>query len=389
MTDKLEDLVADELRRRAADADVPPLAVAHLIARGHEARRVRARRTLTVVAAVVAAALVTVVVAVGHSDDPGSTRPPGPAATPTGAPRTLSELPSGPPPRVVYSSGRTVHLSGRTVELPFVPDHLVPAGDAVLASSARGSVVWIDRATGATATLTTTAGSTPVATLTGGWVAWLKATKGSAIVVLVGVGSHGAIDERFEQRFPAKPSCCSDPFELNGIVGADQLIASMPSQQKAWSWSLETGGSSARPASSIQLLGGLGQQGITVIDHTLVLTDAAGGTTIAGLFNARIEAMADTNPFPIVPGGAGGQAVAYLDDGGKVRVGPFPGAAVGNHVFGFPQTGDPVTLFWDDATHVLLVYTIGSTRATIVRCAISTGSCERAAELGPAYAVEQ
>lgn len=308
------------LRTQADDVIVPPPPL-DAVAAGVTAHRA-SRRRRGALGILAAAVVVGLLVVAGVRSDPAST--PDPSETPTQTPerklRTLEDLERGPATDVAYTLGSTLVMGSRRITFPQQIIDLDQAGDSVVVVlGARYRVVLIDSRTGNSQVLAPTSGGSVAIAPDAGVVAWVKADD-SATVVLHWLDGTGGTNE---QTFPADPSCCDNPFVINGITGAGQLIASLPSVNRSWVWDYPRLLLSApQPGDDVRRIRGLGGLSITgVLDSGIVGTDASDpeyAFRTGPIEGDRFRPEAEID---------GGQQV-YFDDTGRAVVVRTDGAVV-------------------------------------------------------------
>jgi hypothetical protein len=379
----------DELARSAHEPEVPLPPVAAVLAGGHEARRRRTRRGLGwsvgVAAVVVAGLALGNLVQAATSDDPKAPRP-----TPTVAiPRFLSMLPRGEPPRIAYSVRRSLHLDGdRVLALAERPSAIVQTSHWLYIGYLSGALVRVETATGDLATVQPASRGEVVTDPSGDHVAWLARADGQAVVAVQSVDAAGSVLLSDQQAFPAKPRCCDNPFLVNGITQDGTVIASMPAESRAWAWTTPDGGTE----SQVREISGLGNGVITQVTAAGIVVQFASSHYAVGVlegdaFLVRDEINARQADF----GDPLGHRVLYADTDGQIHV--RESAPRGRSRRGsqdvrlrLPTLDEGFTAArWEDDRHVLLDVADASTDGgALVRCDVTNGRCELAAELdGP------
>jgi DNA-directed RNA polymerase specialized sigma24 family protein len=372
----------DELVRTAHDAEVPLPPTAAVLVRGRRARRRRVRRGLgwaAVTAVLVAASLALVnLVQARTADRPAPSRP---AAT---APRFLSMLPSGRPPRIAYSVGRSLHLTpDRQVILAEEPSALLQTLHWLFVTSLSGEIGRVDLRTGAITTVTPSSRGELVTDPGGEHVAWLAGGSGPAVVVVETVDAEQAALISDQQRFPATPRCCDNPFVVDGITADGTVIASLPAGNRAWTWATPDGG-----VDRVRELIGLGNGVISDVTTLGIVVQYppshfAFGVLQDDLFLVRGEINARQADFsdPL------GHRVVYADAGGEIHVREAVSRGRSRRGSQDVRLALPAldagftTARWEDAEHVLLDVSDASAPAgMLVRCEVQTGVCEVAAK---------
>jgi len=377
----------EELFLRSEEASVPQPSLDTLVASGREERRRHRRQTwewAAGVAVVVVLGLGLVNVIQGLS---GTDRSSVDSSTGT-AIRFLSALPSGAPPRIAYSSGRSLRLGdGREVVLAGQPSAIVQTTKWLYVADLSGAIVRVDTVTGEPTTIARNSRGELVTDPAGEHVAWLAAGTGEATVVLRTVADW-TVQLSDEQAFPAIPRCCDNPFVVNGMTPDGQVVASLPATHQAWTWTTPDAGTS-----QVREIGGLGNGLIVDVSATGIVVHrppflyAVGRVDDAGLFvrGAALTAIDADFADPR------GQRAVYAEQTGEIRVrdfGPRGRSRRGGQDVRMllPTIGDGFSAVrWEDNDHVLLEVADASIPdGALVRCAVDTGTCEIAARFtGP------
>lgn len=134
MTDQLPEQLRDVFESAAASADVPPLALQNVFARGQALKQVRRRRAALWTTAAAAAAVVVVSLPLALAGHHGHDDRPAPAhhtrsTSPT--PPPANGVPTAPP-TLPYLAGRVLHLGGRTITIAGRPNVLLSRGGTTL-----------------------------------------------------------------------------------------------------------------------------------------------------------------------------------------------------------------------------------------------------------------
>ncbi|MGY2877001.1 DNA-directed RNA polymerase specialized sigma24 family protein [Marmoricola sp. URHA0025 HA25] len=373
----------EELAWRAESAAVPLPPIDALVARGHQARRKRARRALRRAGMAAAVLLLGIaLVAAVQSWTSGGGRSPNAAAA-TELPRFLSSLPQSSKPKTPYSVRRFLYLQGgRGVDLDERAAAIVQTGQWVYVAYLSGKIVRVNQRSLQLEPVVATSGGQLVTDRPGEQVAWLASASGPALVDLTAL-DPSALSTR-EQAFPASLRCCDNPFEVNGITGAGELIASLPAENRAWVW--DTTGSSVREIS------GMGNGVVSqVTSRGLVVhyppVQYSVGRLEDGAFLQVAELAARQADFsdPL------GLRVVYADDSGEIDVRDLAARgrsrrATGNVRLRLPLLADGFAgVSWEDTNHVILdVYDESAPDGALIRCDVRDGTCEVADELeGP------
>jgi DNA-directed RNA polymerase specialized sigma24 family protein len=358
----------------AVRAPLPPLD--RVLASGREERRRRRRRTARWTAAAAAALALVLAGASVVQHDAG---PPPASETPAVAP-FLAMLPSGQPPRIAYTVGRSLHLgSGDRIALDEAASSLVQTSKWLYVSSLSGAIVRVDAVRGTVLPVARASRGELATDPSGQHVVWLAAGPGPAVVVLRTAWDWGVLlSDR--QRFPAEPRCCDDPFVLNGITRGGEVIGSLPVANRAWVWSTPDAGSDTAVREISGLDGGAIMQ--VVADGVVVRRPSgtyAVGSVLDGVFrpvSVLAAKQADfADPFR--------RRVVYVDDAGEIHVREWAVRGRSRR----PQ--DDVRLRlptqptgfaavrWEDPDHVLLDLADPSVpHGALVRCDVATGGCE-------------
>jgi DNA-directed RNA polymerase specialized sigma24 family protein len=379
----------DEIAHRADAAVIPLPPVDALLARGHQARRQRVRRTTGW--AVGAAAVVVgglMLASVVQSWTSNRADPERPVASAVAVPRFLRMLPDGAPSRIAYSVRRSLHLGGgRVVLLADKPSAIVQTKKWLFVGYLSGTIVRIDLATTETETIANASHGELVTDPAGEHLAWLAAGAGPAVVVVETV-ADGAVLLDDQQVFPATPRCCDNPFVVNGMTADGQVIASLPAGNRAWVWASPDGGTDDQ----VREISGLGNgvisqvtsDGIAALylpSHYAVGVLQGDAFLVRGEINARQADFGDPHD----------ERVLYVDGTGEIHVRqlvPRGRSRRGsqNVRLGLPELDHGYTsVRWEDPDHVLLDVSDASTpNGALARCDVVTGACEIAARFdGP------
>lgn len=151
----------------------------------------------------------------------------------------LGDLPRGEPADIAYVRGKRLVVSGQVVLLEQPAISAVGTDRSVVLSTRTGTILRVHARSLRTETLAKNAAGPPVVDPHGNFVAWQVDSSGRAEVVLRFLGRWGTqfLDR---QRFPAGPSCCDSPFQVEGMTGS-ALYASAPAAGRAWVWSVYEG----------------------------------------------------------------------------------------------------------------------------------------------------
>lgn len=369
------------LALRSSELRVPLPPLESIVARGREERRRQRRRAWGWAAGVAAVLAVGLAVASLVQGVTGTTRHPRPAAdVPV---RFIAQLPAGPPPRIAYTVGRSLYLgSGQLLTLDEPASSLVQTSKWLYVAYLSGEIVRVDSVKGTVLPVVASSRGELATDPSGQHVVWLGAGAGPAVVVLRTAWDWGVLlSDR--QRFPAEPRCCDDPFVLNGITGAGEVIGSLPVANRAWVWTTPDAGSD----DAVEEITGLNGGAITqVVSDGVVVRRPTGtyavGSVQAGAFRATSVLVAKeadfSDPFS--------RRVVYADDAGEIHVreralrgrSRRPGQDVSLHVPTQPLGFAAVR--WEDPTHVLLDLADPSVpHGALVRCDVGTAACEVAA----------
>ncbi|HEX7718036.1 MAG TPA: sigma factor-like helix-turn-helix DNA-binding protein [Marmoricola sp.] len=368
----------EKLRSRSDAAVAPPPPTDALVAEGRtllRRRRQRSWRWVAVGAATLAAGL-----AVANLLDAPRSHPRPAAAERTA--RFLTMLPPGAPPRIAYSAGRTLHFGeGRTLVLDDLPTAIVQTRKWLFVSDLSGGILRIDTNTGAAQKAVESSGGGLVTDPAGDHVAWLAAGAGPAVVVLRTVWDW-AVPLSDEQRFPARARCCDDPFVVDGITQAGQVVASRPTAHQTWVWSTPDAGSTT----SLTEVSGLGEGVVTQVTPAGVAVRRAPSQYALGVLDegrfvrtaalaARVADFSDPR----------GRRAVLVDENGETRVLEIAFGRRGRRGtqdvrLRLPAgVGEFTAARWEDDGHVLLDVSDASLpHGALVRCAVDTGDCELA-----------
>lgn len=133
MTDQLARDLAAVFHDRATATEVPPAPIDRLVREGQRVAATRRRRNGVLAAVAAAAALVAVALPVGlHSGHHSAPTPVAPTHSPSApsGPTTLAGLPQGAPPSVPYLQNGALHVDGAAI--PTKATTVVSAGGTVL-----------------------------------------------------------------------------------------------------------------------------------------------------------------------------------------------------------------------------------------------------------------
>jgi len=376
-----------ELVVRAEELDPPLPPIGELLARGHEEHRHRRRQSwgrAGGAAAVVVAGLVVASVLQRASDE-SSSRPTSPAVVPA----SLSALPNGRLPRLAYSEGRSLHLSsGQGVALTDRPSGIVQTKKWLFVAYPSGEIVRVDIATTETQTFGNASQGQLVTDAAGEHIAWLAAGDTPPAVVVQTVWD-GAVLLNDQQTFPAEPTCCDNPFVVNGITQDGRVVASLPAENRAWVWGTPDAGSD----SQVREIEGLGNGLVRrvradEIEVEYVPAHFAVGVLEGNTFLVRDEINARQADF----GDPRGERVLYTNDAGEIHVverASYAGQRPPRQRLGLPALDEGYTsVRWEDADHVLLdVFDDSLPDGALVRCDVDTGACEIAVRFGGPHVI--
>jgi len=375
----------EELFLRSEEARVPDLPLDSLVASGHEERRRHWRQSwawAAGVAVVVALGLALVSLIQGLSESHRSSSRPSTETTV----KFLSALPSGAPPRVAYSSGRSLRLGdGREVVLAGQPSTIVQTTKWLFVADLSGAIVRVDTVTGELTTVASHSHGELVTDPAGEHIAWLAAGTGEAKVVVRTVADW-TVQLSDEQTFPAIPRCCDNPFVVNGMTLDGQIVASMPATHQAWVWTTPDAGTT----SQVREIGGLGNGEIVDVSATGIVVQhppyqyAVGrvddtGIDDTGIFVRTTSLTAIDADFA----DPRGQRAVYADEAGEIHVrelsprGRSRRRGQDTRML-LPIIGDGFSAVrWEDNDHILLDVSDASLpEGALVRCAVDTGACE-------------
>lgn len=370
--------LSERLVRRAESVDVPLPPVVELLARGHDEQRRQRRRSWRRAAGVVSVVIVGLVAASVVQRVVSEGAHPSRPTAPVAIPPSLSMLPSGRPPRLSYTVRRSLHLSsGREVALAGRPSAIVQTKKWLFVAYASGEIVRVDIATAETRTFVNSSQGEVVTDPAGEHIAWLAAGAGSAVVVIQTVWD-GAVLLDDQQAFPAEPSCCDNPFVVNGITQGGNVIASLPAANRAWVWDTPDAGSDSQVREIEGLGNGLVRQvRAGEIEVEYPPSHFAVGVLDGNTFLVRDEVNARAADF----GDPRGELVLYADDAGRIHVSErasYAGQRPPRVRLRLPALEDGYSnVRWEDADHVLLDVDDGSLpHGALARCDVSSGACE-------------
>lgn len=279
-------------------------------------------------------------------------------------------------------------VGARQVRLDVRPVTAVRASSGSVLLWTRGGVVLrvherslrVDR-------LTARASGPPVVDPRGNFVAWQDAGPGRAAVLLYFLGRPDTtlLDR---QLFPATPSCCDNPFQVDGMAGSD-LHASLPSVGRTWVWNVyegQDGIPNDLPDSlaDVTRLRGLGSGHIAAVEGEEIVveypprskdseTQFGFGDTRGGRYREvrRLSAVEVDLEDPR------GRRIVYWTAEGVGRV-IWRGERVRAEVeLVLPTTLEVDALTWEDDQHVLVDGVDPALRQrALIRCDARSGECE-------------
>jgi DNA-directed RNA polymerase specialized sigma24 family protein len=372
----------DELFLRSEEVLVPHPPLDSLVAAAHEERR-RLRRQSWRWAAGVATAVALGLVLVSVVQGLSGSGPSAPEPTSATTVRFLSMLPRGAPPRVAYSSGRSLRLGdGREVTLADEPSTIVQTTKWLYVAYLSGAIVRVDTINGELTTIAKHSSGELVTDPAGEHIAWLAAGAGEATVVVRTVADW-TVQLSDEQAFPAKPRCCDNPFVVNGMTLDGQVVASLPATHEAWTWSTPDAGTT----SQVHEIRGLGSGVIIDVSAAGIVIHRQPLQYIVGRVydDARFVRDAALTAIDADFADPRGQRVVYADEVGEIRVREVepPGRTRRQPQdirMLLPTIGDGFSsVRWEDNDHVLLeVVDASMPDGAQVRCTVDTGACELA-----------
>ncbi len=376
-----------ELVLHSEQVTVPHPPVVALLEQARETQRQRRRRSWMWAAGLtaVAAALVLVAGLVDGAPDPAATHP---ADRGAGEVRFLARLPSGPPPRIAYSEGRSLRLGdGREIALGGVASSIVQTTKWLFVAYLSGEIARIDPVTGEVASQVQASQGGLVTDPSGEHLAWLAPGRGRAVVVLR-TAADWAVQLSDEQEFPARPRCCDNPFVVDGITAAGQVVASLPAAHRTWVWSTPDAGTTTKVTDVSGLGGGVVVQ---VTPAGVVVRRAPSQYTLGVLEQGRFVATAALAARTADFSDPRGRRAVLVDENGETRVLEIAFGLRGRRGtqdvrMRLPAgTGEFTAARWEDDGHVLLDVADASVpEGALVRCAVDTGACEVAARFtGP------
>ncbi|HET6154587.1 MAG TPA: hypothetical protein VFE15_16705 [Marmoricola sp.] len=371
----MEERVVAEMRARADDVPVPLPPIDDLVLAGEAAQRQGRHRTLLAAAATIAVVVLApwILLAHNHAHD-ATPRPVGPVtetASPTPSPTrvatstTLASLPAGPPPSIPYLAGHELHVHG--VAIPTTGTDLYAAGTTVLVQkfSETDPTWWILQGHRLVDVPELHGVFEVGISPDGDTVAWTSNPTSSTSRIV-------AWDPKTERDIarldlPIPQTCCDGgSIQAVSVDGHGNVYWNQADSSVAW-----------RPGSaSHQILGR--NEFMSIAPDGPVIT-APGGE--AGLLG-RISATGTWTRIASLPSD---QGLAWTPDGTLVATGaealiPRTQQTV---LFDLPSdaTTQPIAFEGDGA--VLLDANVGSGKDYVLRCSVSTKSCERALSPGP------
>ncbi|MBO9522765.1 MAG: hypothetical protein J7518_14630 [Nocardioidaceae bacterium] len=365
------------LRERADDVIVPepPLDAVRVAVRS--GRRRTAVRAVAVAGALAAAVAGIVALGIGRHDE--HPQPAGPLPSPS----RVDELPHGPPTDVAYVVGRTLYLGSTEIELTQDVFGLSQVASEVAYRYRDGQLFLVstDDPTPTPELIARDAEGPAAISPAGDYLTYQRHTDDGAVTLVVHPIDGG---EDLVQAVPAKPSCCDNPFTIDGITG-DGVIASMPALGRVWLWRIEfadvTGTLRSAGLERVALAGFPDAYVDQVTPDLLVLSgniNLVAGTVegdrfveddcCAAVRGIRAESYDLRDPE--------GERVAFVREG-LLYVRDLDTMA--DTTIKLPKAEAGPSLRWEDKDHVLVALDLGS-QSVLVRCS-TEGRCERVAQL--------
>jgi hypothetical protein len=267
-----------------------------------------------------------------------------------------------------------------------MPAAIVQTPQWVYVADLSGRIARVDIATTGMTTLAEVSGGQLVASADGSQIAWLESGSGRAAVHLEWTDRPNLTGENVSRTFPATLRCCDNPFEVNGLTEAGELIASLPAESRAWAWDTSGGNDDVREIS------GLGNGVISEVTAGGLVVhyppfQYAVGQIEDGVFLQVFERAALVADFsdPL------GRRMVYADNTGEIHVRERDLRGRSRRAppdvrLQLPLLDDGFAAArWEDPDHVLLdVYDESERDGALVRCDVVVGSCEIADDLeGP------
>jgi hypothetical protein len=267
--------------------------------------------------------------------------------------------------------------------MPELPSRIVQTRRWLLVVAVSGTIRRYDPTTGESGTVADTSRGELVTDPSGEHVAWLSSTDGAATVVVETV-SDQSVPISDEQRFPARPRCCDNPFLIDGMTQDGHVVASMPATGHTWVWRTPDGGDPG----AVQEVTGLGTGAVSEVTPAGVVVrlplaqyavghlDDDGQFVRGDVLTARDAEFAD----PL------GRRAVILDENGEIRVRDIRSRGRSRRGLQdvrmlLPElTAGFAAVSWEDDDHVLLDVSDASVpHGALVRCAVDSGDCELAA----------
>ncbi|WP_435747433.1 hypothetical protein [Nocardioides sp. SYSU DS0663] len=150
-------------------------------------------------------------------------------------PRELADLPRGRPVDLPYALGRRLVIGARSVVLAARPWRLLDTPTTVVVLTRDNVLLAVDKDDPAQRTVLSRAAWSPVVDAAGGLLAWQEPTTPRPRVVAARLGSSGprVVGRTF---FPARPTCCDNPFHVVGISERGEVLGSLPGLARSWVW---------------------------------------------------------------------------------------------------------------------------------------------------------
>lgn len=289
-------------------------------------------------------------------------------------------LPTGAPPRIASITGRSLLLgNGLQVTLPDLASEIVQTRSWLLVVSLSGEIRRYEPTNGQTHVVAPASHGELVTDPSGEHVAWLDAGTGRAVVVVRTV-TDWSVPVSDEQAFPARPRCCDNPFRIGGIDQDGQVVVSLPSAGRTWSWRTPDGGAT----NPVQEVTGLGTGAVSEVTAAGVVLRRppdryAVGRIVDGRFVRTDDLAAREAEFadPL------GHRVVLADEDGAIHVREIHSRGRSRRgsadvQLSLPPMPDGFSeARWEDDSHVLLdVSDPSAPHGALVRCDVDTGACE-------------
>jgi len=371
--------VTGELERAANDVPVPLPPIDAVLARARDVRRRNTRRVVRWSALAVAVLLVgSGVATVVQQRDDGRTS----AATEHSRPRIarlLDDLPLGRAPLTAYAEQRNLHVDGRSTVLPDTPTAVARGPQKWYVSFASGTIVAVQVDPPQVTLVTDAAAGTAVTDVLGRYVAWVEGPQASPQVVVQ--STEEDVPGLITRREKPLADCCADQLRIDGLTPSGSVIASVPSELRAWLWRA-AGDYGRDPPQEIEGIGnGVVRQ---VTAGELVVQYPPFQFAVGRLDDLAFLAEEDLRASNADFSDPRGERIVYADADGEIHVGRrkvgFGRDRAHDLRLRLPRLATGFTdLVWEDSSNVLLdVADTSLPQGALVRCTVATGACELA-----------